>query len=113
MPAGSWAGGPRARRAQASCYESWHTTGGKLELTALAHNDTTLVLDETQRAGRNARQRAEVLLDIAFSLAEGNERERLTNTSSARAWRFYYLSTSNLTFSELARAGGSEIDDAH
>ena len=93
--------------------ESWHTTGGKLELTALAHNDTTLVLDETQRAGRNARQRAEVLLDIAFSLAEGNERERLTNTSSARAWRFYYLSTSNLTFSELARAGGIEIDDAH
>jgi putative DNA primase/helicase len=72
-----------------------------------------LILDETQRAGRNARHRAAVISDIAFSLAEGAERERLTNTSSARAWRLYYLSTSNLTFSELAHAGGIEIDDAY
>jgi putative DNA primase/helicase len=93
--------------------ESWHTTAGKLELTALAHNGTFLALDETQRAGRNARQRAEVITDTAFALAEGNERERMTNTDSAQAWTFYYLSTSNLTFSEIARAGGIEIDDAH
>jgi putative DNA primase/helicase len=102
-----------AERQEKGFAESWHTTAGKAELTALVHNDTVLILDETQRAGRNARQRAEVIADAAFSLAEGNERERLTNTSSARAWRFYYLSTSNLTFSELARAGKLEIDDAH
>jgi uncharacterized protein (DUF927 family) len=93
--------------------ESWHTTAGKVELTALAHNETVLILDETQRAGRNARQRADVISDIVFSLAEGNERERMNNAGPARAWRLYYLSTSNFTFSELARAGGIEIDDAH
>jgi putative DNA primase/helicase len=102
-----------AERQEKGFVESWHTTAGKIETTALVHNDTILVLDETQRAGRNARHRAEVITDTAFSLAEGNERERLTNTSSARAWRLYYLSTSNLTFSELARAGDIEIDDAH
>jgi putative DNA primase/helicase len=102
-----------AERKEKGFSESWHTTAGKVELTALAHNETILVLDEAQRAGRNARQRGEVVSDVVFSLAEGSERERLNNTGPARAWRFYYLSTSNLTFSELARAGGIEIDDAH
>ena len=102
-----------AERQERGFCETWHSTSGKIELTALAHNETALFLDETQRAGRTARQRAEVISDIAFSLAEGNERERLTNKNSARAWRLYYLGTSNLTFSELARAGGIEIDDAY
>jgi putative DNA primase/helicase len=114
MVAGSvWGCHVGTERQEKGFAESWHTTAGKVETTALAHNDALLILDETQRAGRNARQRAEVISDTAFSLAEGNERERLTNTSSARAWRLYYLSTSNFTFSELARAGGIVIDDAH
>jgi putative DNA primase/helicase len=29
--------------------ETWHTTAGKVELTALAHNETVLILDETKR----------------------------------------------------------------
>jgi putative DNA primase/helicase len=102
-----------AERQEKGFAESWHTTEGKVEKTAMAHNNTLLILDETQRAGRTARHRAAVISDIAFSLAEGVERERLTNTSSVRAWGLYYLSTSNLTFSELARAGGIEIDDAY
>jgi putative DNA primase/helicase len=102
-----------AERQEKGFSESWHTTAGKVELTALAHNNTLLTLDETQRAGRNPRQRADAICDTAFSLAEGNERERLTNTGSARAWSVYFFSTSNLTFSELARAGGIEIDDAY
>jgi putative DNA primase/helicase len=102
-----------AERQEKGFAESWHTTEGKVEKTAMAHNNTVLILDETQRAGRNAQHRANVITDITFSLAEGNERERLTNTSSARAWSFYYLSTSNLTFAELAAVGGIEIDDAH
>ena len=102
-----------AERKEKGFSETWHTTAGKIEKTALAHNETILILDETKRAGRTAQQRAEVVSDVVFSLAEGNERERLTNANSARAWCFYYLSTSNLTFSELARAGGLEIDDAY
>jgi putative DNA primase/helicase len=109
----AWGCHTGAERREKGFSESWHTTAGKVELTALAHNETFLALDETQRAGRNARQRAEVVSDIVFSLSEGNERERLNNPGSARAWRFYFLSTSNLTFSELAKAGGIEIDDAH
>jgi putative DNA primase/helicase len=114
MVAGSvWGCHVGTERQEKGFSESWHTTAGKIEMTALAHNETVLILDETQRAGRNARHRAEVIADTAFSLAEGNERERLTNKSSARAWRLYYLSTSNWTFSELVRAAGIEIDDAH
>ncbi|RXH02196.1 DUF927 domain-containing protein [Bradyrhizobium vignae] len=93
--------------------ESWHTTEGKAELTAMAHNNTLLILDETQRAGRTAAHRAQVITDLAFSLAEGIERERLTNAKSSRAWQTYFLSTSNMTFSELAEAGNVAIDDQH
>jgi putative DNA primase/helicase len=93
--------------------ESWHTTEGKVEVTAMAHNHTLLILDETQRAGRTAAHRAQVISDLAFSLAEGIERERLTNSKSSRAWQTYFLSTSNMTFSELAEAGNVAIDDQH
>lgn len=93
--------------------ESWHTTEGKVELTAMAHNHTLLILDETQRAGRTAAHRAQVISDLVFSLAEGIERERLTNSKSSRAWQTYFLSTSNMTFSELAEAGNIAIDDQH
>ena len=93
--------------------ESWHTTAGRVEKTAMAHNNTLLILDETQRAGRDAGHRARVISDVAFSLAEGMERERLTNSRPARAWRTYFLSTSNLTFIEIAEAGTIEIDDAY
>jgi len=92
--------------------ESWHTTAGKVELTALAHNETVLVLDETKRAGRNDRERAQAVLDISFGLAENVERERLTNLGSVRGWRFYFLSTSNYSLDELAQRGNCEIDDA-
>ena len=33
--------------------ETWHTTPGKVEVTALAHNNIVLILDETKRAGRD------------------------------------------------------------
>jgi putative DNA primase/helicase len=92
--------------------ESWHTTAGKVELTALAHNETVLVLDETKRAGRNDRERAQAVLDISFGLAENVERERLTNLGSVRGWRFYFLSTSNYSLDDLARRGDCDIDDA-
>ena len=46
--------------------ESWHTTAGKVELTALAHNETVLLLDETKRAGRKDKERVQAVLDISF-----------------------------------------------
>jgi putative DNA primase/helicase len=92
--------------------ESWHTTAGKIEITALAHNEIVLLLDETKRAGRNNKERGQAVLDISFGLAENVERERLTNGRSVRGWRFYFLSTSNYSLDELAQRAGIEIDDA-
>jgi putative DNA primase/helicase len=92
--------------------ERWHTTAGKIELTALAHNETVLPLDETKRAGRTNKDRAQAVLDISFGLAENVEKERLTNVGSIRGWRFYFLSTSNYSLDELAKRAGLEIDDA-
>jgi len=92
--------------------ENWHTTGNKVEITALAHNETVLILDETKRAGGTDKERAQVVLDISFNLAENVEKDRLTNVGSVRGWRFYFLSTSNYSLDQLADKGGIEIDDA-
>jgi putative DNA primase/helicase len=92
--------------------ESWHTTAVKIEITALAHNEIVLLLDETKRAGRNDKERAQAVLDISFGLAENVEKERLTNIGSIRGWRFYFLSTSNYSLAELAQRAGLDIDDA-
>jgi len=91
--------------------ESWHTTGGKVEVTALAHNETVLLLDETKRAGKNDQARAEALISTSFNLAENTERERL-NQGPVRAWRLYFLSTSNITLPQLAAKAGVEIAEA-
>ena len=92
--------------------ESWHTTAGQVEMTALAHNHTLLVLDETKRAGRTDKERGGVVIEISFNLAEQTERERMTNAQSIRAWAFYFLSTSNYSLMQLASRAGLEIDDA-
>jgi putative DNA primase/helicase len=112
MVTGSLWGCHRSRERRENGFsESWHTTAGKIEITALAHNETVLILDETKRAGRT-KERGEAVLDISFGLAEGVEKERLTNVGSIRGWLFYFLSTSNYSFDELARRAGLEIDDA-
>jgi len=92
--------------------ETWHTTSGKVEITAFAHNDTILLLDETKLAGDNDKQRGQVVLRVVFSLSEGGERERLTNVGSSRGWRFFFLSTSNLTLAEMAQQAGTTIGEA-
>jgi uncharacterized protein (DUF927 family) len=87
---------------------SWASTGGKIELTALAHRDGLLILDETKRS----RQRPEVVTSVAFGRAELTEKERLTYAGPARAWRGFFCSTSNATLTKLAREGAIEVDDA-
>ena len=114
MVAGSvWGCHARGERQEKGFVESWHTTAGKVEKTALAHNDTLLILDETRVAGADDSQRARIVSEVTFALAEAVEKERLTNSGSAHAWRGYFLSTSNQTLTELARAGGVDIDDAY
>ena len=113
MVAGSfWGCHLSAERREKGFAESWHTTPGKVEITALAHNETLLILDETKRAGRTDLQRAQAVIDISFNLAEDTERERLNNQHSVRAWRFYFLSTSNYTLRQLARRAHLDVDEA-
>jgi len=71
-----------------------------------------LVLDETNLGGGTDQKRAEVVLDGAFRLSENTQKGRF-NESRKAAWRFYLLSTSNLTLDELADLGGVDIDDQH
>jgi putative DNA primase/helicase len=113
MVAGSFWGCHRAEgRRQLGFGEGWNTTVHAVEVTALAHNHSLLILDETKRAGRNDRERAEVVLNTAIKLAEHTEKERLTNPGSARACCCYFFSTSNYSLNELSEKGGVEIDDA-
>jgi hypothetical protein len=92
--------------------ESWNSTANKVEVTALAHNDGLLILDETKRAGNDSKEQAKVVSKVSFGLAEHTEKERLSNTHSVRSWRCYFLSTSNLSLEQLGRAGGIHIDEA-
>jgi hypothetical protein len=114
MVAGSVWGCHRGEgRREKGFVESWNSTSGKLEITALAHNDAVLLLDETKLAGRDDRERAQVVTSVAFGLAEMTEKERLTNSGSARWWRGYFLSTSNFSLRELGRRGRVVIDEAN
>jgi putative DNA primase/helicase len=92
--------------------ETWHTTANELEITALAHNDCLLILDEASQAGSNDRARAELVTTMVMTLAQLREKRRMTNIGSARSWRCYFLSTSNLTLDSMAQRGGVLLDDA-
>jgi putative DNA primase/helicase len=92
--------------------ESWNTTVNQLDQTAQAHSDALLVVDETNLAGSNDSQRAEVVFNGVFRLSEGTKKKRYDGSVIA-AWRFYFLSTSNLTLDELAERGNVRIDDQH
>lgn len=91
--------------------ESWNTTANKVEITALAHNDGLLILDETKKAGSTNAKRVELILDVTIRLAQQTEKQRLTNTTAFRSWRCYFLSTSNYSLAELATKGNVEIGD--
>jgi putative DNA primase/helicase len=99
-------------RRQLGFGEGWNTTKNKVEVTALAHNHSLLILDETKRAGPKDYERAEVVLSTTLALAEHTEKERLTNLGSARACCCYFFSTSNYSLDELAEKAGIAIDDA-
>jgi putative DNA primase/helicase len=112
MVAGSvWGRHKSEGRRDKGFVESWNTTPGKVEQSALAHNDTLLILDETKFAGTDDQQRARTVIDVTFKLAEQTERERMKQ-SPARAWRCFFLSTSNQSLRQLGEAGRVVVDDA-
>jgi putative DNA primase/helicase len=111
--AGSFWGCHRSEgRKERGFAESWNTTSGKVEVTALAHNHCLLILDETKLAGKTDAERAQNIVSTAVGLAEHTEKERLTNVGAARSCCCYFLSTSNHSLIELGERGGIEIDDA-
>lgn len=113
MVAGSiWGCHRDSMRREKGFAESWNTTGNELERTAQAHSDALLILDETNLAGGTDKDRAEAVLGGAFRLSENKQKGRFNDRQRA-AWRFYFLSTSNLTLDELADQGGVPIDDQH
>jgi hypothetical protein len=113
MIAGSiWGCHRDSMRKEKGFAESWNTTINKLEETARSHSDALLILDETNLAGRTDKDRAVAVLDGAFKLSENMKKGRL-HEQEKPAWRFYFLSTSNLTVNELADQGGVPIDDQH
>jgi putative DNA primase/helicase len=92
--------------------ETWNTTANQVEITALAHNDCLLILDETTLAGSDDRSRAQVVITVTMKLAQQREKRRMTNVGSARSWRCYFFSTSNLTLDALAQDGKVVLHDA-
>jgi putative DNA primase/helicase len=83
-----------------------------VEITALAHNDCLLILDETTLAGSDDRERAQAVINVTMRLAQLREKQRMTNVGPARSWRCYFLSTSNFTLDRLAQNGKVVLDDA-
>ena len=92
--------------------ESWNTTLNTSESTMLAHNDSILILDETKHAGKDARERADIILKTLMRLSEQVAKERMTATGPAAGWRGYFLSTSNDTTSRIASLGHRQIEEA-
>jgi putative DNA primase/helicase len=92
--------------------ETWHTTANQVEITALAHNDCLLILDETTLAGSDDRERAQVVTTVVMRLSQLREKQRKTNVGPARSWRCYFLSTSNFTLDVLAQNGKVVLNDA-
>ena len=104
MVAGSvWGCHRDPAKRQAGFCEKWNTTVNELEVTALAHNDALLILDETKLAAGKEKDRADIVLDVVFRIDGMIEKARMTNVGSPRSWRCYFLSTSNLPLEQLAR----------
>ena len=112
MVAGSvWGCHKDPARRQAGFCEKWNSTANQLEVTALAHNEALLILDETKLAAAKERDRADVVLDVVFRIDSMVEKGRKTNVASPRSWRCYFLSTSNLPLDQLAKPS-RPVDEA-
>ena len=77
MVAGSFWGCHRTdSRREKGFSESWNSTSGKVELTALAHDYSLLILDETKLAGKGFVAQAENVIAVLFAISEQTEKQR-------------------------------------
>jgi uncharacterized protein (DUF927 family) len=82
---------------------NWRNTINGIEAVAAAHNDATLFLDELAQV--DAREAS----DIAYLLANGQGKGRMTRTISARkklTWVLLFVSAGELTLAEHAASAG-------
>lgn len=97
--AGSVWGGPKF------C-ETWRATSNGLETTALAHNDSLLVLDEQGQADLKE------CGEIVYMLANGMDKVRSTKMLEhrpRRRWRVTLLSTGEVTLADKMRDVGAKV----
>lgn len=84
----------------------WRATANGLEAVAELHNDLTLFLDEL--AQMDAREASEV----AYLLANGTGKQRMTRSISARkrsTWHLIFVSAGEVTLSDHALTAGKRV----
>src|SRR5271166_5577854 len=92
--------------------ESWAQTKNKVDVLAAAHSGTLLVLDDTRTFERNTRTRFGNFKEAVMRIAEGRLKGRHGDAGAPVRWRTPFLSASNDSLDDMARAVGDEIDDA-
>ncbi len=83
--------------------KSWRATDNGLEGVAAAHNDMLLLLDEIKQVDEKK------VGEIAYMLANGQGKQRMNRNAGSRQpfqWRLLFLSSGELSLSDLMQQGG-------
>jgi putative DNA primase/helicase len=92
--------------------ESWAQTKNKVDVLAAAHSGAFLALDDTRTFERDTRVGFGNFKEAVMRMAEGRLKGRHGDTGAPVRWRTPFLSSSNDSQDDMARAVGDEIDDA-
>lgn len=85
---------------------NWNITAAALEQVAMAHNDSTLLLDELRLLNDNIRQAAMKAGTYIYMITEGKGKGRSSYfQKNELTWRLIFLSAGELSLSEHAEAG--------
>jgi len=93
--------------------ETWLKTAESFDHVMTRYNDGFLGLDETKLAGRNAKQRADVVADVVFRVGDGLAKERFADGGPGRAVRLAYFTTSNETLREIFAQADKPYDPSY
>lgn len=87
---------------------NWNITPAALEETAMAHNDSTLLLDELRLLDDNINNAAKKASSYIYMITEGKGKSRSSYYQQTElTWRLTFLSAGELSLSEHAYAGGT------
>ncbi len=87
---------------------NWNITPAALEETAMAHNDSTLLLDELRLLDDNINNAAKKASSYIYMITEGKGKCRSSYYQQTElTWRLTFLSAGELSLSEHAHAGGT------